>query len=241
MEWMKEAETIISQSDAPCFFYQSQLWNSLPEGRFDGTLFAKSLPLPLEPATLDRHCAPYICGYGPAARPIPSLTALLRSGVHTLGMGMHPQSPEVRRCLIDQLCVFNLRENETGQVIPRSVGECFRDGWWCASFSIGALVPQVKETPLEHTLRARALLELMGKPTCILLEAREKPIFEASLKAGFGRLRYMLVYEKKDYALVFHLCDTVSRSYGLCALSVTSCLYYPSQYWEQEKKGKVAL
>lgn len=237
----QDAANSRAELDTPCFFYESQHWDSLPEGSFDGTLFSARLSLPLEPSTLDRHCAPYICGYGADAYPIPTLTALLCSGVATLGMGMHPQSPEVREQLIDQLCVFNLLENEKGQVIPRSVAACFQDGWWCASFPIGALVPHVQETPVEHTLRARALLQLLGKPTCILLEETEEPMFTASLKAGKGRLRYLLVYEKEGYALVFHLCDTVSHYYRLCALSVTSCLYYPSQYWKQEKKGKKVL
>lgn len=217
------------------FFYQRWLCRSLPSGTFDGTLFSARLPLPLNPVELDRHCAPYLCGYDPAARPIESLAALLAGNEKILGMGMHPADSQVRDDLINQLYIFNFREDARGQTHPLPIDACLDAGWWCASFSIGALMHQ-KEDPLDHTLHVQALLGLLGSPDHIMTQERELPIFRDALERGQGSLRYLLVYEKGEYALVVRMTDTVSREYGLAVLSADSCLYYPKPCWDYEKR-----
>lgn len=146
-----------THADPSGFFYQRTCREGLPEGRLAGALPG----LPLTAAVLDRYCAPYICGYGAGARPVASLESFLRSDLRTLGM--HPENPAVWDRFIDQLYIFNYREDPQGHPIPQSVGTCFGAGWWCASFRVSALFPE--GNPLEHTEQAEALLALLGSPT----------------------------------------------------------------------------
>lgn len=146
-----------THADPSGFFYQRTCREGPPEGRLAGALPG----LPLTAAVLDRYCAPYICGYGAGARPVASLESFLRSDLRTLGM--HPENPAVWDRFIDQLYIFNYREDPQGHPIPQSVGTCFGAGWWCASFRVSALFPE--GDPLEHTEQAEALLALLGSPT----------------------------------------------------------------------------
>ena len=215
-----------THADPSGFFYQRTCREGLPEGRLAGALPG----LPLTAAVLDRYCAPYICGYGAGARPVASLESFLRSDLRTLGLGMHPENPAIWDRFIDQLYIFNYREDPQGHPIPQSVGTCFGAGWWCASFRVSALFPE--GNPLEHTEQAEALLALLGKPTQILPEGSR---FTQTLEEGRGRLRYRLIYEKEGYVLVFRLSDAVFPEYGINALSIDSCLYYPTPCWEKER------
>lgn len=226
------------QNEKPQFWYNRQDWTHIPKGSFDGTLFAARLPVPFDLPRLDEKCAPYISGYGTAARAISSLRELVASDERTAGIGMHPEKTDVHETLIDQVSIVNLTENEAGEVVEIPIRTCYEKGWWCVSFRIYAIVPDVDESCVEHTRRADALLALLGKPTCIMVSDQEKSAFETAVRGGEGRLCYFLVYEYDEYVLVFRITDVISREYKLATLSVNSCMYYTKALWEYDRSGK---
>lgn len=220
------------------FWFERVEWSRLPEGSFDGTLFSVRLALPIDLPTLDEACAPYISGYGPQAHPVPSLRELITSETLTEGFGLHPTNRNVQEQIINQVSIVNLTENEQGDILQQPVHFCHDQGWWCISFRICAIVPNVDESCVEHTQRADALLELLGKPTCIMVADRDRDAFNHALRNGYGRLCYYLVYEWEEYVLVFRISDVVSSELSLTALAVLNCMYYAKPLWEYDKEGK---
>lgn len=200
-------------------WFSRQDWADLPKGTCDGTLFSVRLPLPLELTALDQHCAPYISGYGPHARPIPSLKLLIESDERTKGMGIHPLDGNAP---IEQIYICDPTEEGT------PISDCCRNGWWCVSFKIQALVPEVTGPPWDHGEQADALLSLLGRPTYIETAAPFEPDDPSCL-------RYRLIYEYETYTLVFDILDTVSRLYERSAVAIKSCMYYPTALWEKER------
>lgn len=231
-------EELNEASQEQRFWFERVEWSKLPEGSFDGTLFSARVPLPIELPSLDETCAPYVSGYGSDARPIASLRELVTSEELTAGFGLHPADTNVHERIIDQVNVVNLRENENGEIVRLPIRFCFEQGWWCVSFRIHAIVPHVKESRAEHSRRAGALLELLGKPTYIMVADRDRDDFDHALRNGTGRICYYPVYEWEDYVLVFHITDIVSPEFRLSTLTVGSCLYYAKPLWEYDKVGK---
>lgn len=223
------------------FWFERVEWAKLPKGRFDGTLFSGRVPLPIRLPQLDETCAPYVSGYWADARPIPSLGELVTSKELTAGFGLHPADTNVHERIIDQVNIVNLAENEQGEILRRPVRFCCEQGWWCVSFQIYALVPHVRESRVEHTRRANALLELLGKPTCIMVADRDRDAFDYALRNESGKLCYYLVYEREEYVLVFRIMDVISMEYKLATLSVNSCMYYAKPLWDYDREGKSVI
>lgn len=238
---MEERNDLSQSTENVTFWYNRQDWTHIPKGSFDGTLFVAKLPVPFDLPRLDKYCAPYVSGYGADARAIRSLDELIVTEELTAGIGMHPENPDVHETLIDQVSIINLIENEAGEVEEIPICVCYQKGWWCASFHIGAIVPGIDESQVEHTRRADALLALLGKPTCIMVSDQEKSAFETAVRSGEGRLCYFLVYEYDEYVLVFRIIDVISREYKLATLSVNSCMYYTKALWAYDREGKTVI
>ena len=218
------------------FWLQRVKWEALSQGRFDGTLFPARIPLPMKLSLLDSCFGPFISGYGAESRPISSLAKLVLSDERILSIGMHPSDALIQKTGINQVNIVSLAEDAEGAPMPYPVRACCENRWWCVSFTIGAVVPDVEEPEMEHTSRGYALLELLGKPDYILT-AQNETTFESALRRGAGTLRYQLVYQREEYALVFCVTDTVRPEMELATLGIGSCLYYGRPLWERDRMG----
>ena len=233
-----------AKPEGPVFWFNTQDWGRIPEGSFDGTLFASRMPIPVELDELDSYAAPYHWFPDQSGKvEIDSITEITTSTMEVEGWREgHQVQAYSKADGFGDIYVLNYLEDRDYDDRMMTLAECCDNDWWYMVLYVEDLFWEIQPTGnWDQVEYAEAILDVFGEPSCIMISYEDTM---DQLEANRGNAGYHLVYEIDDCVLEFIVQEEIDEyepGAFETSLAVTNCRYYTQTCWEHVSEGYIRV